>query len=132
MSELPGILAEIAEVAGTEAAYAIVSHCGGTRVDFPAEARPDHWLSRLLGHETASLLCKHFAVSSPEGTIAGLHHVVIPLGPMSAQKVARRRLAEELASGKSVRAAARAVGVHERTSFRVKSKLKNEDQGELF
>lgn len=129
---LPGILGEIAEVIGKDAAYKIVAHCGGTRASFPAKVDADHWLSQLLGPETANQLCHHFAVSSPDETVAGLRHVVIPLGPNSAQKLARKRLAEELASGKSVRAAARAVGVHERTSFRVKSAMKTDDQGELF
>lgn len=131
-SQFPGILAEIAEVVGTEATWAIIRQCGGTRVTFPAHPDPDHWLSRLIGYEAALTLGRHFAVGSPDGRETGLHGVVLPVGPNSIQRVAQRRLAAEIKAGKSVRAAAREVGVHERTAWRVNAKLKNDDQGELF
>lgn len=133
MSSLPGILAEIAEVVGDEAAWAILQRCGGTRVSFPAIPDPDHWLSHLIGHEAAKTLGRHFAVGSPDGKReTGLRDVVLPIGPRSYQRVAQRRLADEIRAGKSVRAAAREIGVHERTAWRVKAKVKNDDQGELF
>lgn len=132
MTTFPGILAEIAELAGKDAAWAILSEYGGIRVDIPAKAHPDHWLSKLVGLEAATKICEGLRVGSPNGRMAGVRHVVIPLGNRSWQKTARRHLAEALRSGKDVRLAARETGVHERTAWRVKAKLKNSKQGELF
>lgn len=129
---LPDILAEIADVVGADAAWAILRACGGTRITIPARPDADHWLSRLIGYEAAQKLGRHFAVGSPDGRETGLHAVVLPLGPNSMQRVAQRRLAEEIKAGKSVRSAAREVGVHERTAWRVAAKVKNDDQGDLF
>lgn len=130
---LPGILGEIADIAGKDAAYALLASHGGLRIDIPAKAEPDHWLSLLVGLEAASKICEELRVGSPDGTVRGVRHVIIPLGPRSLQKAARRHLAEALRSGKTVRQAARQVGVHERTAWRVKARLAgNDDQGELF
>lgn len=131
MTTFPGILAEIAELAGKDAAWAILSEYGGIRVDIPAVARPDHWLSQLVGLEAATKICEGLRVGSPSGGMTGVRHVVIPLGSRSLQKTARRHLAEALRSGKDVRSAAREAGVHERTAWRVKAKITN-NQGELF
>ncbi|MCO5059659.1 MAG: hypothetical protein M9905_17615 [Rhizobiaceae bacterium] len=130
---LPGILGEIAEVAGKEAAWAIWKTRGGTRIGFPAKPDADHWLVRLLGADVARKICDHFASTSAGGRSSGLHAIVLPLGPDSLLKVARRRVAEEIRSGKSAGEAAREVGVHERTAWRIKAKMKPDDsQGELF
>lgn len=131
-ARFPGILAEIAEVIGADATWAIIRQCGGTRITIPANPDPEHWLSRLIGYEAAQTLGRHFAVGSPDGRETGLHGATIPLGPNSLQHTARRRLAAEIKAGKSIRAAAREVGVHERTAWRVRARMKDDDQGELF
>ncbi|MCO5083378.1 MAG: hypothetical protein M9955_17190 [Rhizobiaceae bacterium] len=130
-SSLPGFLGEVAEIAGVDAAYAILDTCGGTRVDIPAKARPDHWLSRLVGFETADLICKHFAVQQ----VKGVRHEMIPLAHRSHARQARKHIAQAIARGVDVRSAARQAGVHERTAWRVKQRMKGDpdgDQGELF
>lgn len=130
---LPGILGVIADVAGKDAAYAILQARGGTRVTFPAAPSETHWLTKLVGAEAAMAICDHFAQGNPSGGRTGMPGSVdIPLHNTSLQKAARRRIADELRAGKSASAAAREAGVHERTAWRVKAKLRDDNQGELF
>jgi phage terminase small subunit len=61
--------------------------------------------------------------------------VVIPRGPAGCLTKARRRLAEELIAGTSAREAARRAGLSERAAFRMRAKLREDDdgpQGRLF
>ena len=52
---LPPLLAEIAEVAGLDAALALASARGGSRITIPAHPRADHWFARAVGMEAAQL-----------------------------------------------------------------------------
>lgn len=133
-SALPGILGEIADAVGPEAALTIASEYGGVRVDIPAKAREDHWLAECLGMEMAERICKHFAIQDADGRRKGVRHEVVPLGPASMMKRAKRQLADALRAGKSVRTASREAGLHERTGWRINRKLKDrdDDQGSLF
>jgi hypothetical protein len=131
MSHLPGILADIAEIAGNDAAFEIASAVGGTRVSIPARAQSGHWLVELLGFEQADAICRGLATLDPDGKLRGVRDEIIPRGPASILKAARRRADEALKSGKSARDAARISGLHERTIWRMKAE--DEDgQGELF
>ncbi|MCB1470895.1 MAG: hypothetical protein KDK08_27890 [Rhizobiaceae bacterium] len=134
-SSLPGILGEIADAVGVDAALQVAREYGGVRKDIPAEARMDHWLTDCLGYELADKVCRHLAIQDADGRRKGvIYHEVIPLGPASMMKRARRQLAEAILSGKSVRAASREAGLHERTGWRINSRLKerDDDQGDLF
>ncbi len=134
-SSLPGILGEIAEIAGPEAALKIAQEVGGLRVDIPAVAQEDHWLTRCVGFEAADLICRHLSVEDARQRRKGsVYHEVIPLGPTSVIKRARRQLADALLEGKSARVAAKESGLHERTAFRMSARMRrrNDDQGELF
>jgi hypothetical protein len=123
-SSLPAVLAEIAEVAGAEAAWALMSACGGTRVFIPAEPVADHWLTSLVGPEAAAKLCRHFRAGDTG------QELLIPIGRLGEQ---RRRLYSALEAGQSAPAAARAAGMHERTAYRARKRLRDDDdQGELF
>lgn len=63
---LPGLLAEIAEISGREAALAIAHSYGGTRQGFPTpdymEANPeryrDNWLVKAVGFDCALSIVK--------------------------------------------------------------------------
>ena len=57
---------------------------------------------------------------------------VLPLGPASVLRSARRRAAEALASGKTASEAALEAGLHERTIWRMKARSSEDDQGHLF
>ncbi|MCV0428856.1 MAG: hypothetical protein K5905_25660 [Roseibium sp.] len=133
--ELPGLLGEIAEVAGLPAALAIAEQVGGTRVTIPSHAMNDHWLVELVGREAADKICDHFRTLSPDQREAGARHVIIPRGPAGCLTKARTRLAKELEAGTSAREAARRAGLTERTAWRMRAKLRDEEnskQGSLF
>lgn len=131
----PGLLGEIAEVAGDVAALAIAERVGGTRVSIPARANPDHWLVETVGSEAADKICDYFRTLSPDQREAGARHVIIPRGPAGCLAKARRRLAQELQSGTSAREAARRAGLSERAAFRMRAQIKADEdsnQGNLF
>lgn len=136
MSDLfPGLLGEIAEVAGETAALSIAERVGGTRVSIPARCSAGHWLVDTVGQEAADKICTHFRTLSPDHREAGARHVVIPRGPAGCLAKARQRLARELEAGASAREAARRAGLSERAAFRMRARLKadeNSDQGNLF
>lgn len=101
---LPKVLAEIAEVAGREAALKVAAARGGTRVYIPRRARDKHWLPRLVGREAADRICRHFAPGPGTGD-----YIEIPIGPAGAIKngpLADRMIAE----GRPEREIARATG----------------------
>lgn len=131
MSSLPGLLGDIADIVGAELALEIARSHGGTRIEIPPRANPDHWLSKLVGMEKADQICRGLATMDADGKLVGVRREILPLGPSSIIKAARRRAKAALDSGMSAREAARASGLHERTIFRLKAG-KNEDQGELF
>jgi hypothetical protein len=114
---LPAVLAEIAEVAGPEAAWALARAKGGTTVYIPYSAGEDHWLTELVGTEAAELICAHFRVANT-GT-----RVLIPIAKQGHQ---RQRLYKALKDGMSAPQAASAAGMHERSAFRARSRMKEE------
>lgn len=63
--DLPETLAEIRDLIGTEGMLALVEHYGGCHVDVPAAWRPDHPLTRILGHEAAVAFVQRFAATRP-------------------------------------------------------------------
>ena len=131
MTRLPGILADIAEIAGNDAAYKIASAVGGTRVSIPPRAIEGHWLTKLLGYDQADEICRGLATLDPDGKLRGVRDEIIPRGPAAILSAARRRAFEALENGKSARDAARISGLHERTIWRMKAK-EDDDQGSLF
>lgn len=131
-SGLPGLLGEIAEVAGLPAALALAETVGGTRVCIPARMPENHWLIDTVGREAADKICAHFRTLSPDQNEAGARHIVIPRGPAGCLAKARTILARELDNGTSAREAARRAGLSERSAFRMRKRLKSDRQGELF
>lgn len=133
---MPEILREIAEVAGLDAALALAWNYGGTTVKIPRKVGPQHWLAKCVGLKAATAICDHYRVHDADGRPVGNFKILIPLGSTGVMAQARRRLAAELQTGDlSVPAAARKCGLHERTAWRLKAKLKhpgNEIQGDLF
>lgn len=124
-SSLPLVIAEIAEVAGVEAAWAMSQAFGGQTIYIPRESSPGHWLTELIGIEAATKICKHYRAGN-----AGVQ-VLIPLAKNHA---AKQRLIKALEAGMSATQAASVAGMHERTAFRTRKKLgeKDDRQGKLF
>lgn len=119
MTDLPGILATIAEVAGRGAALQVAAAKGGSEnVYFPraARLRPDHWLAQAVGFGAARKICD---------AIEGPREIDIPLGPLAGSRNhSRKALDQALASGKSTASAAHLAGVHERTARRRRQAVK--------
>lgn len=125
---LPELLAEIAEVAGLEAALALAKAKGGQRVYIPAHPRVGNWLVEAVGLEAAEKICEHFRTYDPDGERHSEHStaVVVPLGPeRSLMKRALSELDKHLAAGLSARDAAQRAGLHERTAFRARRRMKD-------
>ena len=134
-SWLPALLAEIADVAGLDAALALAASHGGCRVRIPAEVKSDrHWLARCVGREAADRICAHYRQGTGSGQMRGAY-VLVPRGPTGAIASARRRLAQALANGASAAEAARIAGMTERTAYRQRSRVRaveDDKQGSLF
>ncbi|KPF98824.1 hypothetical protein IP86_10900 [Rhodopseudomonas sp. AAP120] len=136
-SWLPDLLAQIAEVAGLDAALKIAESHGGTRRQIPARV-PDgeHWLTDCVGREAAEKICKHFRQGTGGGGFGGAY-LLIPRGPTGTVAAARRRMQKALREGKSASEAARVAGMTERTAYRARSRARkgggwDDNQNELF
>ena len=110
-NKLPELLAEIAEVAGIDAALAVAQAKGGARAHFPHpnHLRDGHWLVCAVGIEKARLISKHFS-----SLTAGIY-LHIALGPAGMYQIARLKAEKMRASGATISATARACGVTTRT-----------------
>lgn len=97
MTTLPGVLQEIAEVVGEEAAFAIAAARGGTQVYIPPVPPSDHWLCKLIGVELARLLADKLTMG-----IKGLR-LELPLGPASHAAQVRARVDAMIKAGASER-----------------------------
>lgn len=130
---LPALLAEIAEVAGLDAALAVADAKGGINARFCSRLGPENWLVKAVGMEKAKLISDHF--TSGRGRI----EFDIPLGPTGSYKrdmLARARAMQQaLASGEKTNHTARRLGITRRSVQRFKLKLgeaKDPDQPDLF
>ena len=104
----PGILADIADVAGPLAALRVAEARGGRLTYFPsAQAlRDDHWLVIACGWDAARAIARRVGGDRED----------VPLGPFAGNRAAvRRAIREGLAAGLSGQEIARRVGVTART-----------------
>jgi hypothetical protein len=124
MSALHGILAEIAEVAGEDAALAIARARGGQGTYFPANPAPDHWLCRLVGADQARAICEKLT-----GGVV-YRQLVVPRGPtgdyarfMAERGGKRAQMDEMIRLQRSEGDIARATGYDVRTVRRRRAQL---------
>ena len=104
-ASLPGVLAEIATVAGDDAALAVAEARGGTQVYIPPAPAPDHWLSELVGHDAALAIADRLTCG-----VGGMR-VELPLGPKGQAARARAAVDRLIRAGElSERDIARATG----------------------
>jgi len=124
-SSLPSVLAEIAHVAGADAAWALARTHGGTTIYIPHQAKPGHWLAELVGLAAAQKICRYYRVGD-----SGIRLLI----PLAKQAGSRERLVKALADGMSAPEAARTAGMHERTAYRARKRIadRDDDQGSLF
>ena len=106
---LPGILAEVAEVAGFPAALAFAARAGGTRVYIPAAVDADHWLVECLGRAAAEKLCARLGGGRYDVPVAS-HGAYARL-----RRSIARRVHEMDQAGKSAAEIARTTGITQRS-----------------
>ncbi|MFN3582595.1 helix-turn-helix domain-containing protein [Phenylobacterium sp.] len=111
MSRLPGILGEIARVAGASAATRLACAAGGTEMKF--SAHPGAALAKIVGAEAAKAIVAEL----------GPEKYVIPMAHLRGQKGRQAAAAEMLAQGASANVVAKACDVHERTARRVRKRM---------
>ncbi len=121
--KLPGVLNEIADVVGIDAAMKIATTFGGTDAYIPAKPTDNHWLVALLGRPTAIALCNHFATWSGQG--CGIR-ISIPLGPASYLASRTALIRSLIREGKSVREIARIAQISQRAVYRQKKIMREE------
>lgn len=90
IDRLPGVLTEIAEIAGEASAVLIAASVGGRRVYIPAKVTDGHWLVECVGRAKANIICKHFTVDG-RGS-----RVDVPLGSGGAYPQLRRAIAKRV------------------------------------
>lgn len=115
---LTGKLGEIADAAGPAAALQLVRALGGHEIKL--SARPNGKLARIVGREAAEAIVEAL----------GAAKITVPMANLKGQAGRRAAAARLLDSGASVSEVAGAVDIHERTAFRVKSRMKT--TGSLF
>jgi hypothetical protein len=118
VSALPGILAEIAGVAGLKAALLLASARGGTRVYLSPRLRDNNWLTQIVGREAAAKIVRHF-VAGKRGC-----HVSLPLGPAGSRAQRWHSMRQMVEQEKSAAEIARAHGIDLRTAERYRAKTR--------
>lgn len=125
-TQLPELLARIAEAAGEDAALLVAKALGGRPFYVPAphDLKGDHRLVELVGLERARAIC----------TELGHGDVILPRGPFSTPAEMRRRVAELLRERKSHAAIALATNLHIRTVEKIAARLRDDtsSQGSLL
>lgn len=115
---LPGVLAEIAAVAGEDVALTIAAHRGGTQIYIPPLPDREHWLSRLVGHKAALAIAERLTCG-----VGGIR-VELPLGPKGHAAKMRAKVDRLLREGElSERDIARATGYTIRAVRRRRARL---------
>lgn len=125
MNQLPGILAEIADIAGEDAALAVAAARGGTQVYIPPSPDRDHWLSRLVGPKAAKDIADRLTCG-----VGGMR-VDLPLGPKGHAARARAKVDRMIDDNRSERDIALATGYTIRGVRRRKAKRKPGDDRQL-
>lgn len=117
---LPGILQEIAEVAGREAALAIQDVKGGQEVFIVSRLSDENWLVRTVGRGKAQLISDHFTSGYCRQKLK------IPIGEASTFLQARRKLHDAMIAaiqrGASANQIAAVGGITERSARRFRGK----------
>ena len=117
---LNGFLAEIAAVAGVDAALAIASAKGGQRVFFPSRktfARKGGWMIAVVGEEAARKIADLFSIG---------HMIEVPSGGDARLQMRRDIARRLLRMGLSVNEVAGKSGFHRRTVSRYRAQLRKE------
>jgi DNA-binding NarL/FixJ family response regulator len=129
---LPGVLGEIAEIAGLEAALAISDKVGGTRAYIARRPDEKNWLVQAVGTEAAAKIADYFTTGRTGAEIE------FPIGPASSHRKELRRRRQKIAGlvakGLSNREVARQAGMTRRGVVMFKARHRDDaddPQGDL-
>lgn len=103
----------LVDAAGEAAALKLVAACGGREITL--YAKPGGKLARIVGDEAAAALVEAF----------GAVKITVPMAHLKGGRRRRALVAQKIAEGASVAAAAAAADVHDRTAWRVRRALKD-------
>jgi hypothetical protein len=117
MNQLPGILADIADIAGEDAALAVAAARGGTQIYIPPSPDRDHWLSRLVGQQAAREIADRLTCG-----VGGMR-VDLPMGPKGAAARLRSKVDRMIRENRSERDIALATGYSSRSVRRRRRQL---------
>lgn len=126
---LPGVLGEIADIAGEHAALAIARARGGTRVYIPPEPAADHWISELVGQKAARAIAARLTMG------AGGLRITLPTGGAGSAAKQRAEVDRLLELGRSTRDIALETGYTTRSVERRRAAMnapRDTRQGQLF
>lgn len=121
MSRLPGILGQIEELVGRDAALILARERGGTTMTF--SGRQDGELARIIGAEKAQRIA---------GQFGGVIKYRIPMAHVRGARGRRLAAARMSAQGASAAEIARELDIHERTVFRVRERQRETPDLPLF
>ena len=122
---LTGVLADIARVAGRDAAIAIARKFGGVRMYVPLKPSKDNWLVRTVGYEKALAICEELTVGR-----CGLDYD-LPVGDFGHQETTRAKVDRLLAEGRTQRDIALATRYTER-GVRKRARILRDREPDLF
>lgn len=124
MTTLPGILADIADIVGEDAALLVARAGGGRRVYIPKPAylKEGHWLVDAVGMDKAHAIADAI----------GGGQVDLPQGPAGGRAQTQRAIARALDEGLSCTTIVRLTGVDDSTVWRHKARRNSKKQGSLF
>lgn len=114
MSRLPGILGDIEDVAGTEAALQLARERGGTEMKF--SGKPGGALAEIVGDVAAAKITE----------LLGTEKYYVPMATARGARGRREAAAKMVAGGASTRNAALAADVSQRTVERLLGRPKSE------
>lgn len=121
MIPLPGILGEIAAIAGVRAATRLALRHGGQELKL--SAHPQSALASIVGTDAAVAIVEAF----------GPVKVTIPMAHLRGTRARRAAVAKLIAEGSSAAKAAQACDVHERTARRVREQMRGHNSApDLF
>ncbi|PHY20796.1 hypothetical protein [Caulobacter sp. BP25] len=119
MSRLPGILGEIADVAGVDAAVKLARARGGTAMKI--SGKPGGALAQIVGDDAALKIAE----------LLGSIEYTIPMANLRGQKARRARARQLLAQNVPSSKVALIVDVHLRTVERLKRREREDPEPQL-
>ncbi len=119
---LPGVLADVAQAIGVEAALNLSAAWPGVRIKVPQAMSAEHPIAVHVGLEAATKLARRW----------GGDYLVVPKATKYHRELLKQRALEQLAAGRPASELAVEFGVHQWTLYRWSSEKQAEKQQTLL